>query len=88
MLVKSCYSTLSHTVVLSVDYVELFTGVDNGFNDLLSFCFVPGSGLLNNFVHLSGCELSVKSTGTSDLSVGTHSTLNVYYVVLGKVLIK
>ena len=88
VLVKSRNGTLCHTVVLSIDYVEIFAAVDNGFNDLLRFCFIPSCRLLNNLLHLAGSKLCIKSTGTSNLSVGTHSALNVDYVVFRKILRK
>ena len=83
--VKCCYGTLRHTVIFRIDYVEIFAAVDYRFHDLLSFRLVPGSRLLHNLRHLSGCELCVKSAGTSDLCVGTHSSLDVDNLVLRQI---
>ncbi len=86
--IQSCNRTLSHIVVLSVDYVELFAGADYGLNDLLCILCVPLSGLLLNNVPVSFCIcLSLKSAAAAFLCCGTHHALKVDDVVGLKTLI-
>ena len=74
-LIQSCYSTLSHIIVLSVDYVERSTCIDHGLYDLLCFLCVPLSGLLCYQIESVVCCCVIQSTGTSLLCCGTHNTL-------------
>ena len=74
-LIQSCYSTLSHIIVLSVDYVERSTCVDYRLYDLLCFLCVPLSGLLCYQIESVVCCCVIQSTGTSLLCCGTHNTL-------------
>ncbi len=80
--IQSCNCTLSHIVVLSVDYVELFAGADYRLNDLLCILCVPLSGLLLNDIPVSfRVCLSLKSAAAAFLCCGTHHALKVDDIV-------
>ena len=65
--IKRSNSAFCHTVVLSIDDIEGFAGVDDRLGDLLGLGFVPGGGLLDSLgiparpkQILGSCSLAVQ----------------------------
>ena len=85
--VKSSYSTLSHIVVLSVDYVKFLFRVDYRLNNLLCFLCVPLSCLLCNQVPLVSLNCFIQGTGTSYLCCSSHLSLKMNDIVLFQFLV-
>src|SRR5690606_18689369 len=86
--IKRLYCTLCHTVVLSVDNVEVATSSDGSFNYLACFFEAAAvtTGTVSYNVELAGIARLENSVASSNFSCGTELTANEDNVVSRQVL--